>query len=232
MTSQALKNAIVVGRTKYLKNVREPSFATMLKRGKQNKKLGDKIKHKKWKSMTMYSLTLEERATCPSTCKQWETCYGNNMPFGHRFDDTHPDFFKTLDAELETLNTKHPDGFVVRLHVLGDFPNTTYVAKWQSWLHKYPNLHVFGYTHWERATDIGQMLANINRVYKDRWAVRFSDDVSTNYSAHVAANTDAAHSAAKQLNGIICPEQTGFTESCASCGYCWTSERPVIFIEH
>ena len=203
----------------------------MLKRGKQNKKLGDKIKHKKWKSMTMYSLTLEERATCPSTCKQWETCYGNNMPFGHRFDHTHPEFYQKLDAELEQLNAKHTTGFVVRLHVLGDFPSVHYTVRWQSWLHKYPNLHVFGYTHWERTTDIGHVLHNLNSVYTDRWAVRFSDDLATPYSAHVAL-PDNATEIAKEVNGIVCPEQTGATDNCSSCGYCWTSERHVVFIEH
>lgn len=231
MTSPALKNAIQNGRTKYLKNVREPSFATMLKRGKLNKKLGDKIKHKKWKSMTMYSLTLEERATCPSTCKQWETCYGNNMPFGHRFNHTHPDFYAKLDAELTELNRKHKDGFVVRLHVLGDFPSSHYVIKWQWWLHKFSNLHVFGYTHWEWTTDIGHLLSNMNRIYNDRWAIRFSDDMQSSYSAHVALPHDA-DAVAAQVDGIICPEQTGAVDSCASCGYCWTSERPVVFIEH
>lgn len=232
MTSPALKNAITVGRTKYLKNVRAPSFATMLKRGKLNKKLGDKVQTKKWKSMTMYSLTLEERATCPSTCKQWETCYGNNMPFGHRFDHTHPDFYTKLESELEQLNEKHPDGFVVRLHVLGDFFSTHYVVKWQYWLHKYPALRVFGYTHWERTSDIGSMIKTINRVYKDRWAIRFSDDPSTQFSAHVTPDADLAYQDADKYDGIICPEQTGRTKSCTTCGYCWTSQRPVIFIEH
>ena len=231
MTSPALKNAIVSHRTKYLKNVREPSFATMLKRGKQNKKLGDKIKHKKWKSMTLYSLTLEERATCPSTCKQWETCYGNNMPFGHRFDHTHPDFYKKLNAELAELNEKHPDGFVVRLHVLGDFFSEYYVVKWQYWLHKYKNLHVYGDTHWPWTTDIGNMLSTLNDVYPNRWSVRFSDDMDTPFSAHVTSEKDA-NIIASQVGGVVCPEQTGKTDSCASCGYCWTSTQPVVFIEH
>lgn len=72
----------------------------MLKRGKQNKKLGDKITIKMWKGMTMYSLTLEERATCPTDCEQWDNCYGDNMPFAHRFDHTDPDFIATLGATV------------------------------------------------------------------------------------------------------------------------------------
>ena len=194
----------------------------MLKRGKQNKKLGDKVTSKMWKGMTMYSLTLEERDTCPSDCEQWDNCYGDNMPFAHRFDHTHSDFIQFLDTQLKDLNNKHPEGFVVRLHVLGDFYDTLYAIQWQLWLNKYENLHVFGYTHHKSTTTVGGVLSNINTLYPNKCRIRFSDDPNTEFSAHVN----------NWSSGIQCPEQVNKTDSCATCGYCWSSDKPVIFIEH
>jgi hypothetical protein len=197
----------------------------MLKPGKQNKKLGNKVSVKMWKGMTMYSLTLEERATCPTDCEQWDNCYGDNMPFAHRFDHTNPNFISYLEVQLRALNEKHKDGFVVRLHVLGDFYDTNYVDQWRHWLDQYPNLHVFGYTHHNHRSPIGWWINQTNRIYPTRFRIRFSDEFNTHFSAHVG--TDTALS-----GGIMCPEQTGKTDSCASCGYCWSSDQPVVFLEH
>ena len=211
--------------TRYQKGVKAPSLS-MLKRGKQNKKLGDKVEVKMWKGMTMYSLTLEERATCPSDCEQWDNCYGDNMPFAHRFDHTHPDFKPMLEKQLEELNRKHPEGFVVRLHVLGDFYDGLYAVQWQLWLHLYENLHVFGYTHHKYNSQIGSMIGNINRLHPTRFRIRFSDDDSVSFSAHVVyVNKEFP-------DRIVCPEQLGKTASCTTCGYCWASDNPVVFLEH
>ncbi len=179
--------------------------------------------------MTMYSLTLEERATCPSDCEQWDNCYGDNMPFAHRFDHTDPNFTSSLEQQLSSLNDKHPDGFVVRLHVLGDFYSGQYIVQWQLWLHQFENMNVFGYTHHEYTSQLGSMINNVNNIHKDRFRVRFSDDLDTAFNASVIDETDAP---TWNGAGIICPEQLGKTDSCASCGYCWTSDQPVVFIEH
>jgi len=200
----------------------------MLKRGKQNKKLGDKVAVKMWKGMTMYSLSLEERATCPSDCAQWDNCYGDNMPFAHRFDHTDPNFISYLEHQLSSLNDKHPEGFVVRLHVLGDFYSGQYIVQWQLWLHQFKNMHVFGYTHHTYTSQLGCMISNVNRLHRDRCRVRFSDDWDTEFSAHVIDASDSAY----VEQGIICPEQLDKTDSCASCGYCWSSDNPITFIEH
>lgn len=197
----------------------------MLKRGKQNKKLGDKVTVKMWKGMTMYSLTLEERATCPTECEQWDNCYGDNMPFAHRFDHTDPNYISYLEVQLRALNQKHTNGFVVRLHVLGDFYDGKYIVQWQLWLNQYENLRVFGYTHLPFNSQLGSMLNNVNRIYPQRFRIRFSDDINTNFSAHVGVGTD-------MTLGIMCPEQIGKTDSCATCGYCWSSDQPVTFLEH
>ena len=214
--------------TRYLKGVK-PSSLNMLKRGKQNAKLGDKVTVRKWKGMTMYSLSLEERATCPSDCEQWNNCYGDNMPFAHRFDHTDPSFTPKLDMQLAELNDKHPNGFVVRLHVLGDFYDGFYIARWQLWLHRFENLHVFGYTHHKADSQLGNMINNVNQIYSDRFRIRFSDDWDQEFSAHVSKTEDTVRLLG---NGIVCPEQTGQTSSCTTCGYCWTSDHPVLFIEH
>ena len=214
-------------RTRYLKGVK-PSSLNMLKRGKQNAKLGDKVTVKMWKGMTMYSLSLEERATCPSDCEQWDNCYGDNMPFAHRFDHTDPDFIPNLEQQLSSLNDKHPNGFVVRLHVLGDFYDGKYIVRWQLWLHQFENLRVFGYTHHSANSQLGNMINNVNRIHPDRFRVRFSDDWDTEFSAHVVQSRDLEY----VEHGVICPEQLGKTDSCATCGYCWSSDQPIVFIEH
>mgnify|MGYP001044094191 FL=1 len=213
--------------TRDRKGVKPPNN-NMLKRGKQNKKLGDKVSVKMWKGMTMYSLTLEERATCPTDCQQWDNCYGDNMPFAHRFDHTAPDFISRLDAHLGQLNHKHPEGFVVRLHVLGDFYDGIYIAQWQIWLALYENLNVFGYTHHTVDSQLGSMIKTVNKMHPDKFRVRFSDDMSTQFSAHVTTSEDIN----TVTNSIVCPEQQGRTDSCATCGYCWSSDQPVIFHEH
>jgi len=210
--------------TRYPKSVKPPSNK-MLKRGKQNAKLGDKVTGKMWKGMTIYSLTLEERATCPPDCEQWDNCYGDNMPFGHRFDHTQIGFYYALERQITELNEKHSEGFVIRLHVLGDFFSRHYTRQWERWLRKFKNLRVFGYTHHRHESELGSMLADMNRLWPDRWRIRFSDDLNTEFSAHVASDTTTT-------GGIMCPEQAGKTASCATCGYCWSSENPVVFIEH
>jgi len=179
--------------------------------------------------MTMYSLTLEERATCPSDCEQWDNCYGDNMPFAHRFDHTDPTFESSLKEQLSSLNDKHPEGFVVRLHVLGDFYSGLYIVNWQMFLHQFENLHVFGYTHHSYTSQLGSMIGNINRIYPERFRVRFSDDHDTPFNASVIDGGDAS---TWNGAGVICPEQNKVTDSCATCGYCWSSEQPVVFLEH
>ena len=131
--------------TRYLKGVKPPSL-NMLKRGKQNKKLGDKVSVKMWKGMTMYSLSLEERATCPLTVRNGTTATVTTCRSLIALITTTHNFIG-IREQLSELNDKHPEGFVVRLHVLGDFYDGKYIVQWQLWLHQFENLHVFGYTH-------------------------------------------------------------------------------------
>ena len=59
----------------------------VLKQSKNAKLSKDRlpvIKKGKFKGYVIYTLTLEERATCPRSCYHWDNCYGNNMMFAHR----------------------------------------------------------------------------------------------------------------------------------------------------
>src|SRR5262249_22027748 len=138
------------GRTMYLKSITPPERAKrLLQPASTNTKMGagkGVIVRGQWRGMPLYLLTLEERKTCPTTGQQWSNCYGNNMPFARRIDHTGK-LFPTLEAELATLSAKHPTGFVVRLHVLGDFYSKGYVRFWIQALSTYPSLRVYGYTH-------------------------------------------------------------------------------------
>lgn len=225
MTSLAESQTQQKQRTRYLKSIKQPSL-NMLKPGKQNAKLGDKVQVKMWQGLPMYSLTLEERRSCPDHCEQWDNCYGNNMPFAHRFDHTHPDFYTNLEANILALLAKHEQGIVVRLHVLGDFFSVKYVLFWFTLLVDHPNLHIFGYVHHRKNSDIGSAIDAINKVMSDQCRIRFSDDNTTEFNATVIASDQDSY------EGIICPEQTGRTASCTTCGYCWASDKPVNFLAH
>lgn len=221
--------AVYPNRTKYPKGVKPP-LTNMLKPGTNNAKLGGYVTAKKWQGMAMYSLTLEERKTCPSTCEQWNNCYGNNMPFAHRFDHTAPNFYTELEEQLDKLSKKHAgEGYVIRLHVLGDFFDSAYVGWWSHALWTHPDLHAFGYTHHDPQSAIGKALDAINTGRPDRWQIRFSDDSSTPMSAHVVQES---HTPVKGAE-VICPEQQGKTASCAACGLCWSAPTlKILFIEH
>jgi len=215
-------------RTKYRKSVVLPApdrLRTILKPGSNNAKLGSSVRKGMWKGLPIFSITLEERRTCPTTCQQWDNCYGNNMPFAHRFDHTSAVFLPQLHSELARALERHPQGIVVRLHVLGDFYSKTYLQFWENALYKRPGLRVFGYTHHPANSPLGKRIAKLNRDYPKRWRVRFSDDPNTEFRAEVVAS-------AQQAPGVVCPEQLGKTKSCGTCAYCWHSEKPVYFLEH
>lgn len=217
--------------TKFRKSVKPPLRGKLLKPGKNNKKLGGKVSVRAFQGYTIYSLTLEERASCPKTCDQWTNCYGNNMPFAHRFNHTHVDFIPLLGANVEEVMENHPDGVLLRLHVLGDFYSVSYVQFWHSMLRKHPKLAIFGYTHRPMEGAIGKHIQDLRADFGARFAIRWSDPAqATPFSTFVAPSFDTAGASE---NSVVCPEQRGLTESCSACGLCWSMpEKPVIFVEH
>jgi len=202
----------------------------MLKPGGNNKKLGSKITTGAWENSAIYSLTLEERTTCPPDCDQWDTCYGNNMPFAARYDHTHPMFLTYLEENISDLINKHiwkGQPLAIRLHVLGDFFSVDYVNFWNDYVVGWDMLHVWGYTHHDPQSEIGQAIIRMNTM--DNCYIRFSDSKFTapmNLQANVIASANDRHT------GLICPEQRGIKLSCGDCAMCWTSNKAINFLQH
>ncbi len=122
-----------------------------------------------------------------------------------------------LADEIDALAKVYRQGFVVRLHVIGDIYSDEYAAFWveQTAIHR--NLHVFGFTHHLRDSVIGRMVTEWNK--NPRVWVRFSDQ-----GGDMSANVEG--------KGFPCPEQTGQTQSCLTCGACWSTTKAVSFKAH
>lgn len=66
--------ALTEGRTLFPTTVVAPADAArLLVSGVNSRKLGGEVTKGPWKAMPIYSLTLEERATCPRACHHWAT---------------------------------------------------------------------------------------------------------------------------------------------------------------
>jgi len=218
------EQAIVLGRTIYKQVLAQPAknkdglFAL---RYSTNKKLGKKIT-KGWASgLPLFTLTLEERATCPTSCHHWADCYGNNMPFAKRFV-AGPALEDALRKDVAKLAADLPNGFMVRLHVLGDFYSVEYVNLWTEFLQTYAALHVFGYTA-RHDCAIGQAVQANGQKFWRRWMVRQSG---------LPVEMGAVKAEENIPNAVVCPEQTGRVKNCGGCGLCWTMRKPVAFLTH
>ena len=211
--------------TRYRKGIKPVHSAQVLKKGSGNKKLGFKVTSAKWRGSRLYSLTLTERATCPRSCHHWDDCYGNNMPFAHRFETK--DLMPKLQSEIAALLKKHKDGVTIRLHVLGDFYSVEYVEFWERMLSTFPKLTLFGYTARMRGTDIGDAIWLMNIRYAERCVIRYSSSQDTESLGEWFAAEESFEG--KSFN---CPEQTGKVKDCASCGLCWTTPKTVRFATH
>lgn len=202
------------------------SFKNVLVSGHSNIKIGRDVRvGKRFRGYWIYTLTLEERATCPSSCNHWRTCYGNNMPFARRVQHGHA-LMRRLEQELPTLLRQH-QGVLVRLHALGDFWSPKYVAFWDAMLQLHPTLAVFGYTARKRTDPIGKAIAQVKERHGRRFAIRWSDggeaeDCTVSLRAGAPKPTDA----------FLCPEQTGKVAGCGKCGLCWNKTKNVAFVEH
>lgn len=213
--------------------------------GKNSRKLGDRVVKGPWAGMPLFSLTLEERATCPETCHHWLTCYGNSMHMARRHRHG-TDLEAGLYVECGRLQAQHPDGFVVRLHVLGDFYSVEYVEHWGRMLDDYPALRVFGYTaRTEDSDPISAALVRLLDRHAERFAVRWSVPEREVEAAFCAFTIDYVPEGPTVMierphgrdpvKAVVCPAQTGATACCGSCGLCWSpsmNETPIAFILH
>jgi Gene product 88 len=222
--------ASVEGRSIYQKNPHGDRLTgSLLKSGQNQRKLGAWVIKGRWKGFPIFSLTLEERATCPRSCAQWFNCYGNHLHFAVRHKHG-VELMSRLIDELSVLQKKYPRGFLIRLHVLGDFYSVDYITFWAMCLNTFPALHVFGYTARTLDDEIGRALNVLIKRRWDRFAIRSSGGGLPDIPAAVVIKSDD-----ERGDAVICPAQKSTNPDnvcCASCNFCWNSKRAVAFLEH
>lgn len=203
--------------------------------GINNAKLGKTITKGPWAGSPFYHLSLEERATCPRSCPVWDACYGNGMPAATRVR-YNANLMRALDTQLNGLNQKHPGGFAVRLHVLGDFPDLDYVQAWIGFSDKYKALQIEGYTAHPRTSEIGQAIWQMNLKRPKRWQIRNSVALDAPYEAmQVSTLWDGASTPPADMDAIVCPQELGKTACCSTCALCWSPamhNKRVLFLGH
>jgi len=223
--------ALAEARTIHPKSVRDPADHVVIKSVASNNKLGkgnNIIAKGPWSFMPLFSITLQERATCPTDCHHWADCYGNNMAFAHRFEHGAALENKIM-AEVEMLSRRYRS-FAIRLHVLGDFYSPGYVMMWHDLLAKYDGLHVYGYTSRHGDDPIAAAIYCVQHSFPRRFVIRTSRNVEYHGdpTLRYAANNDFTG------DSIVCPEQTGKTESCLTCGLCFHPKinKTIKFLSH
>lgn len=222
--------AVEAGRSLFHRNGVKPPDAVknLLVSGHANVKIGrDVRKGKLFRGYWIYTLTLEERATCPRTCHHWVTCYGNNMPWAKRVQHG-PRLLRILETEIrQLLGKRNRAGILIRLHALGDFYSPEYVAFWDAMLRMHPRLAVYGYTARRRGDPIGDAVATVKARHGARFAIRWSDGGEDTDCTVSVVTEDSVPAGA-----FACPEQTYKTAACATCGLCWGTTKNVAFVEH
>lgn len=202
--------------------------------GVNNRKIGRVVTKGAWKGMPIYMLTLPERTTCPRDCHIYQACYGNAMHMAKRIAPG-PALEARIQADLKFLANKHPAGFVVRLHVLGDFYSAAYVKHWERELNRYPNLHVYGYTARGNTKDceIAKEIGRLKEKFGRRFAIRWSLPTAACDGAVVL--NERPEQAKIDRNGVVCPAETEDTACCATCGLCWEQsfkDKTIYFLKH
>lgn len=204
----------------------------VLKTGHQSRKIGKTVMKGARRGWPIFTLTLEERASCPrpqadgAGCREWASCYGNNMQAAERIE-AGPALIAALEGEIAALAARHPGGFMVRLHVLGDFWSVEYVQFWGAMLRQWPMCALFGFTAHAPASPIGRAVAALALDFGwSRAAIRFSGAPHEVRAARVIGPGEV------DALAILCPAQTGATECCATCALCWQSDRSIAFRRH
>lgn len=208
--------------------LRVDQMANLLVSGHSSIKIGRDARVGKLKGYWLYTLSLQERATCPRACHHWRTCYGGNMPFAKRIDHTDPAFLPALEANIERLlSVRGRPGIIVRLHALGDFYDLAYVAFWDRMLIAHPKLVIFGYTAWLPDTPIGAAVNALIDKHPGRAMMRFSNGRQRDRCAiPIETAADCPPGA------FVCPDQTEQFEGCGKCGACWSTLKSVAFCDH
>ena len=224
--------SIEAGRSLFYRKGVKPviEMNNVLVSGHSNVKIGrDVRKGKLFRGYWIYTLSLEERATCPRSCEHWQTCYGNNMPWAKRV--SHEDsraLYDAIERDIKRLlAVKGRAGILVRLHALGDFFDIEYVYFWQRMLKRYDRLAIFGYTARLPGTLLGDAIEILREQEGARFAVRTSNNPkASEWSTRTVVEAFAA------TDAIQCPEQIGASDGCGKCGLCWNTNKNVAFINH
>jgi len=237
MTSKT-QLAILENRTMFQKNVISVANynGNILKPAQNNTKVGKGkgiITKGPWKNFPLFTLTLEERKTCPKECHHYNDCFGNNMFRAHRYaNDVH--LIPRLRDEIASLDALYKS-FVVRLHILGDFYSVEYVQFWHQMLEKHSGLHIYGYTARNSGLIGKEILKSL--IPHERVCIRFS--VDSNIIRGLDSNIFtpdllAVDESVSNIPLLICPEQTEQTESCLTCGLCFNKNfsKAVKFLSH
>ncbi len=205
---------------------------SILKCGGLNAKIGANVLVGALKGARIFTLTLEERATCPKSCGLWRECYGNGMQWARRWSPS-PAWEKALTCEVARACATHAK-VLIRLHVLGDFYSFKYLRLWVELLDQHENLSVFGFTAWRPNTKIGRGIARVRSALGMRFCVR-----NSGFTGKWGAFTIDFPTRKGMLgDAVVCPEQRGAigdisdTKHCGNCGACWRSSAPIAFILH
>lgn len=225
--------AVIDGRTIFPKKVISAHDQTnILRSGYSNRKIGRKVLKGRWAEMPIYTLTLEERATCPRTCHHWRTCYGHGMPWAIRTANDHH-LIPQLQVELTELAIKHAEGFVVRLHVLGDFYSIEYALAWECWIGTIPQLRAYGSTAHSVEGEIGKEIRSWSDRNWDKFAIRTSLEKPSEGKREAITIQGGLFDALKWRPGsFLCSAQKRDSSFCGNCTKCWTDDGNVMFLEH
>lgn len=233
-THEAVVEATTLYRNSDLRDPAESDRPVLIS-GRNNPKLGAKVKVGGLAGLAIYHLTLEERATCPRACAQWRTCYGNAMHLAARHKHGRA-LEDALRRDVPALLKKHSKGILVRLHTLGDFYSLDYVRCWAELLERHDRLHIWGYTrrHPGDGDKIGDALMTLRNDYWERFAMRFSDLTGPRNAFVLKGRAEAPRIG----DAFVCKQewaaQNGDLTSmtCGTCAACWESNDPVVFVEH
>ncbi len=225
--------AIVNAETKHTYLRRQPSETeNVLKSGKHSRKLGSVVTVGKWEGFPIFTFSLEERITCPNTCQQWNNCYGNGISQPRAWRYAHgSQLEEQLSRELQILSSDPAtsNGFVIRIHALGDFYSLDYIKWWAEQFDKNPVMRAWCYTAHSKNTPIGVALQKLARVFPERFSLRWSDSEDVANSTIVV---DPTTDDMTKIRHLICPAQTGSKADCGDCGFCWSSTKPIVFLKH
>jgi hypothetical protein len=117
----ALMPASATGTRFKARVLRPDQMGRVLVSGHNNGKIGRDVRKGHLRGYWIYTLSLEERATCPAGCRHWRSCYGNAMPFAKRVRHGRA-LLERLETEIAALlAVRGRRGILIRLHALGDF---------------------------------------------------------------------------------------------------------------